>query len=244
MLGLPRCLGFGGSRVDNAIATEILRVVEPMAIEAALEAEKMYREGEAERRRVAELDLQQAEYDASLAERRYATCDPDNRLIAAQLEKHWEAALRRVEECRAKLAALDAPHPATQMPNFDGLAADLAAAWVAPGVTTRARQQLIRALVPDIIADIDEATREVVLTIHWRGGQHSQAARAQAEGRQALSNPGARGDGLHGDALPGRRHCRHAEPHGRVHRTEQDMDGPPRWLHPESARHARLPLGR
>jgi excisionase family DNA binding protein len=145
-----------------------------MAIEAALEAEKMYREGEAERRRVAELDLQQAEYDASLAERRYAICDPDNRLIAAQLEKHWEAALRRVEECRAKLAALDAPHPATQMPNFDGLAADLAAAWVAPGVTTRARQQLIRALVADIIADIDEATREVVLTIHWRGGQHSQ----------------------------------------------------------------------
>jgi hypothetical protein len=60
------------------------------------------------------------------------------------------------------------------MPDFDGLAADLAAAWSAPGVTTRTRQQLIRALVTDIIADVDEATREVVLTIHWRGGQHSQ----------------------------------------------------------------------
>jgi len=174
MLGLPRCLGFGGSRVDAAIAAEILRVVEPMAIEAALEAERMHREREAERRRIVELDLQQAEYDASLAERRYAACDPDNRLIAAQLEKHWEAALRRVEDWRAKFAALDAPDPATQMPNFDGLASDLAAAWSAPGVTTRARQQLIRALVADIIADIDEATREVVLTIHWRGGQHSQ----------------------------------------------------------------------
>jgi len=174
MLGLPRCLGFGGSRVDAAIAAEILRVVEPMAIEAALEAERMHREREAERRRIVELDLQQAEYEASLAERRYAACDPDNRLIAAQLEKHWEAALRRVEDWRAKFAALDAPDPATQMPNFDGLASDLAAAWSAPGVTTRARQQLIRALVADIIADIDEATREVVLTIHWRGGQHSQ----------------------------------------------------------------------
>jgi hypothetical protein len=94
MLGLPRCLGFGGSRVDAAIAAEILRVVEPMAIEAALEAERMHSERMAERRRVAELDLQQAEYDASLAERRYAACDPDNRLIAAQLERHWEAALQ------------------------------------------------------------------------------------------------------------------------------------------------------
>jgi excisionase family DNA binding protein len=174
MLGLPRCLGFGGSRVDAAIAAEILRAVEPMAIEAALEAERMHRDGQAERRHVAELDLRQAEYDASLAERRYATCDPDNRLIAAQLEKNWEAALRRVETCRARLVELDAPDPATPMPDFEGLAADLAAAWSAPGVTTRTRQQLLRALIAEIIADVDEATREVVLTIHWRGGQHSQ----------------------------------------------------------------------
>lgn len=174
MLGLPRCLSFGGSRVDAAIASEILRVVEPMAIEAALEAERMHREGEAERRRVAELDLQQSEYDASLAERRYAACDPENRLIAAQLEKHWEAALRRVEACRARLAATDTPDPTAPMPDFEGLAADLYAAWSAPGVTTRSRQQLIRALISDIIADVDDATREVVLTIHWQGGQHSQ----------------------------------------------------------------------
>jgi excisionase family DNA binding protein len=38
----------------------------------------------------------------------------------------------------------------------------------------RARQRLLRALVTDIIADVDETAREVVLTIHWRGGQHSQ----------------------------------------------------------------------
>ena len=38
----------------------------------------------------------------------------------------------------------------------------------------RSRQQLLRTLVKDIIADVDDATREVVLTVHWRGGQHSQ----------------------------------------------------------------------
>jgi hypothetical protein len=57
MPGLPRRLGSRGSRVDAVIAAEMLRVVEPMAIEAALEAERMHREGEAERRRVIELDL-------------------------------------------------------------------------------------------------------------------------------------------------------------------------------------------
>jgi Resolvase, N terminal domain len=51
----------------------------------------------------ARVELQQARYEASLAERRYAACDPDNRLIAAQLEKNWETALRRVAACEARL---------------------------------------------------------------------------------------------------------------------------------------------
>src|SRR5207244_6240911 len=151
MLGLPRCFTFGGLRVDAAVARELLRAVEPMAIEAAVEAGRRYMEARSEQQRIVESDLQQARYEASLAERRYAACDPDNRLIAAQLEKSWGAALRRA-----------------------GLADDLDAVWNAPGVTMRARQRLLRALVTDIIADVDESAREVVLTIHWRGGQHSQ----------------------------------------------------------------------
>jgi excisionase family DNA binding protein len=174
MFGLPRCFTFGGLRVDAAIARELLRAVEPMAIEAAVEAERGYMERRGEQQRIVELELQQARYEASLAERRYAACDPDNRLIAAQLEKNWETALRRVEACQARLKATQAPDPAVVAPDFTGLAADLDAAWNAPGVTMRTRQRLLRALVTDIIADVDEAAREVVLTIHWRGGQHSQ----------------------------------------------------------------------
>ena len=145
-----------------------------MAIEAALQAEQRHMENQGERQRIAELKLQQARYEASLAERRYAACDPDNRLIAAQLEKSWEAALRRVAACEARLEAMRIPDPTAVMPDFTGLADDLQAAWNTPSVTMRARQRLLRALVTDIIADVDEAAREVVLTIHWRGGQHSQ----------------------------------------------------------------------
>ena len=174
LLGLPRCLGFGGSRIDAAVAGELLRALEPLAIEAAREAERSSMEAEAERLRMFELELQQARYEASLGERRYAACDPDNRLIAAQLERSWEAALRRVEACQARLDAGRAPSTAADAPDFAGLAEDLSAAWSAPGTTTRTRQRLVRALIREIIADVDEATREVVLVIHWRGGQHSE----------------------------------------------------------------------
>jgi excisionase family DNA binding protein len=145
-----------------------------MAIEAVVEAERRYMEARGEQQRIMELELQLARYEASLAERPYAACDPDNRLIAARLENSWEAALCRVETCQARLESVRTPEPAVASPDFTGLANDLDAAWNAPGVTMPTRQRLLRALVTDIIADIDDATREVVLTIDWRGGQHSE----------------------------------------------------------------------
>ncbi|KVW60261.1 recombinase family protein, partial [Burkholderia ubonensis] len=170
----PKCMSFGGSRIDAAIARELMRVVEPMAIEAALQAEQMHMDTLSEQRRIIELELQQAQYEATLAERRYAACDPDNRLIAAQLEKNWEAALRRVQACQARLETAHTPAAPIAAPDFTKLAEDLDAAWNAPGVTMRMRQQLVRALIVDIVADVDESTREVILTIHWQGGRHSQ----------------------------------------------------------------------
>ena len=174
MLGRRGCLGFGAKRVDLAIGRELLRAVEPIAVEAALHAEHRYVEQQSEQRRIVELELQQARYDASLAERRYAACDPDNRLIAAQLEKSWEVALQRVKDFEARLAALERPNETSPMPDFTGIAADLEAAWNAPGVTMRARQQLVRALIGEIIARYDANSGEIVLIIHWRGGQHSE----------------------------------------------------------------------
>jgi hypothetical protein len=131
-------------------------------------------EEQAERRRFAELELQQAQYEAALAERRYAACDPDNRLIAAQLEKSWEQALRRVQSCQEKLNTTNAARTPLVSPGLEGLASDLEAAWNAPGTTMRTRQRLVRTLIEEIVVDIDEAAGEVVLTIHWKGGQHSE----------------------------------------------------------------------
>lgn len=174
MMGLPRCMTFGGPRIDAAVGRELLRAVEPMAVEAAFKAERMSREQKQDQQHVLDLEIQQARYEASLAERRYAACDPDNRLIAAQLEKNWEAALRRVND-------LEARHPGDKQSNievdpgaFANLAENLAAVWNAPGVTMRARQQLLRALITDIIVNVDDDVRDVILTIHWRGGQHSE----------------------------------------------------------------------
>ena len=124
MLGQRRCMMFGGLRIDAAVVRELIRAVEPMAVEAAVLAERKQMERQAEQRRILELELQQARYEASLAERRYAACDPDNRLIAATLEKGWEAALRRIQDCELRLDTAMAAHAAAPKPDFPGIAED------------------------------------------------------------------------------------------------------------------------
>ena len=189
-LGQRRCLTVAGKRIDETIAVEMLRAVTPMAIEAAEEAERMLRDEDQDRRRIAELELQQAQYDASLAERRYAACDPDNRLIAAQLEKAWETALERVERCRERLDRMQISDVNDVRPDLTGLADDLAAAWKAPRTTMRTRQRLVRALITEILVDIDEVAGEIVLVIHWKGGQHSELrVRKPRTGEHGCSTP-------------------------------------------------------
>lgn len=190
MHGVPRCMMFGGLRVDAASARELIRAVEPMAIEAAQLAERRKMERQAEHHRILELELQQARYEASLAERRYAACDPDNRLIAATLEKNWETALRRVRDCEARLDPVTMSVPTPAIPDLTGIAEDLEAAWKNTNVTMRCRQQLVRALVNEIIVDIDEPVREIVLIIHWKGGQHSELRlRKPRTGEHACGTP-------------------------------------------------------
>ena len=189
-LGQRRCLSVAGKRIDETIAAEMLRAVAPMAIEAAEEADRMLRDEDQDRRRIAELELQQAQYDASLAERRYAACDPDNRLIAAQLEKAWETALQRVERCRERLDQMQISDVDDVRPDFTGLVDDLSAAWKAPRTTMRTRQRLVRALITEIIVDIDDAAGEIVLVIHWKGGQHSELRiRKPRTGEHGCSTP-------------------------------------------------------
>ncbi|MFL7868698.1 MAG: recombinase family protein, partial [Anaerolineales bacterium] len=169
------CIKFGAWTVESVVVGELLRAVQPMAIEAAMEAERQLKEKRDDARKLHEMELEQARYEAQLAERRYAACDPENRLIASQLEARWEECLRRVEKIGNHLKEIPTSAPTEIIEeNFEGLATDLEAAWNAPGTTMRTRQRIVHALVDEIIVDVDEKLSEVILLIRWKGGQHSE----------------------------------------------------------------------
>jgi DNA invertase Pin-like site-specific DNA recombinase len=172
------CISFGGQRPDQAIATEILKAVEGNAIEAAVEAAARIAEQRNQQRLALALELEQAQYEARLAARRYEAVDPDNRLVVAELEARWNAALRRVGDVESRLRQIEATSEATaRIPDKEtllSLAQNLPAIWNAETTDMRLKQRITRILIQEIVADVDEPAREIVLVIHWAGGRHSE----------------------------------------------------------------------
>lgn len=175
--GEGTCISFGGLRVDAAVSKEVLEAVSENAIQAALDAADQIQQKQRDLRTAIELELEQARYEARLAARRYESVDPDQRLVAAELEARWNTALQKVKELEGKLHAFDRESQSVPVPNKQtllSLAQDLPAIWNSPSTDMRLKQRIVRILVREIIADVDEKSREVVLLIHWAGGRHSE----------------------------------------------------------------------
>jgi hypothetical protein len=123
------------------------------------------------------LEVEQARYEARLAARRYEAIDPDQRLVAAELEARWNATLQKAQELENKLREFDEEITSMPAPNKEvlpSLAQDLPAICNSPSTNMRLKQRLVRILIDEIVVDVDEKSREVVLVIHWAGGRHSE----------------------------------------------------------------------
>jgi len=175
--GEPRCIAFGGLRVDDAIEAEILKVVEPAAIAAAIEAEAREAARRDDVHEALSRDLEAARYAADRAFRQYDATDPANRLVAAELELRWNRMLTRVGEIEARLADHERATPSRSdlsTASFVSLADDLRAVWKAPTTDARLRKRIVRAVIREIVADVEAAVGEIILVIHWMGGVHTE----------------------------------------------------------------------
>ena len=173
--GRPKCISFGGLRPDDAVVDEVLRVLQPEGITAALEAVEERGEAQADKRRQTELALEQARYEASRARKQYDAVDPDNRLVAAELEQRWNAQLAEVQRLEKELEAIpEAEHAmsSADRENLLALGTDLRSAWDQPTVTLATKKRLLRAVIAEIVAEVE--TGVIRLTVHWHGGDHTQ----------------------------------------------------------------------
>jgi len=195
--GEPKCIAFGGLRVDDAIEETLLQVVGPGAIEAAIRAESEAASRRDQVREALSRDLEAARYATDRAFRQYDATDPANRLVAGELEARWNTALTRQAEIEAKIADHDASTVPTRNNthvSFATLAGDLDTVWNAPTTDARLKKRIVRTLIHEVIADIDgqaaDGAGEIVLVIHWIGGVHTELRLSRRRRGQRNSTPG------------------------------------------------------
>lgn len=175
--GEPNCIAFGGLPVDDAVEAALLAVLQPAAVQAAQAAEERATVQRDEAREAMLRDLEAARYAADRAFRQYDAADPANRFVAGELEARWNRALGRVADFEKRIADHDAaaqPRSDLGSISFTALAENFRAVWSAPTTDARLKKRIVRTIIHEVMADIDDAASEIVLTIHWAGGTHTQ----------------------------------------------------------------------
>jgi DNA invertase Pin-like site-specific DNA recombinase len=173
--GTARCVSISGLSIDAAVSTEVLRVLKPLGIDAAVKAiEAQTCETSAAQRQL-ELSLQQARYEAAHARRQYDAVDPTNRLVAGELERRWNEALQTINRTEGEIADIIALRPPPlgeqERQQLMQLGADLERAWSHPAATVATRKRILRATLNEIVVRREGAVIDAVL--HWQGGDHT-----------------------------------------------------------------------
>jgi hypothetical protein len=167
---------FGSLRIDQAVAAEVLAVLKPIGVQAALHAIEQRADDEQVKRRQLDLALEQARFEATRAQRQFDAVDPGNRLVVAELERRWNERLEQVSFCQAEIDAWVAQaSPGLTPQEHDtllALGADLARAWDHPAASNELRKRILRTVIKEIVVRVVEDRIELV--IHWQGGDHSE----------------------------------------------------------------------
>jgi DNA invertase Pin-like site-specific DNA recombinase len=171
-----RHLRTGGTAIDTAVAGAFLAALAPTALQACLAAAEQLEAGHDAVLDQHRRQLEQARYQATRAERRYRSVDPENRLVARSLEAEWNTALQAVTGAEAELARREAARPRTlsagERAAILALGDDLGQVWNAPTTTSKDRKQLLRTLLDEVAITVhrDHTEGRADLVLRWKGG--------------------------------------------------------------------------
>jgi DNA invertase Pin-like site-specific DNA recombinase len=174
--GLPTCQHVRAARIDAAVTDAFLTAMAPAELDALSRARRVQQQTDTALRASVERQLERKRYAASLAERQFNQVDPDNRLVAAELERRWEAALQEVRMAEETLAQQVSSPAIAQMAlgkalsgKVVSLAGRLPQIWADETTTDAQRKALLRCLVDKVV--LERGEHDVALVrIVWRGG--------------------------------------------------------------------------
>ena len=175
---LPRCQEVRGLQIDAEIERLVLAALAPDQLSLALEAMGQLEAESNTLKQQWELKRERAKYETERARRQYDAVEPENRLVARQLERNWEEKLRRAEEVEQEyrhwlkeqsLAITEADRA-----EILALAEDLPQLWHAPTTTASDRKQIVRFIISDVILDQKRERGHLWFKVNWQTGACSE----------------------------------------------------------------------
>jgi DNA invertase Pin-like site-specific DNA recombinase len=170
----PLCQSLAGPGLDELVARHILAAVEPAALEASLAAVEDVERERSELQRHWQLRRERAQYEVERASRQYHACEPENRLVARELERRWEESLQGQRNLDEEFERWQRSAPSRLSEDehvlIRSLAADLPALWRAETTTAQDRVRIARLLLDQVEVKVDKASEHVAIRLHWVGG--------------------------------------------------------------------------
>ena len=178
--GGPICQRMSGACIDQAVTTAVLAALTPAALAVSLRAVEQVHTERARLEQLWAQRLERAQITVDRARRCYQAVEPENRLVARQLEADWEQALaeqRRLTEEHDRFAqSTPATLTTAQHQAIVEAANDLPRVWSAPTTTNADRKEIIRSVIDEITVVAHGRTEQVDLTLTWAGGHTTHLA--------------------------------------------------------------------
>ena len=168
------CQSLAGASLETFVVERLLLAVSPASLELSLAAT-----ADIERQRQAlgahwQQRQTRQRYEVEQARRQYAAVDPEHRLVARELERRWDAALRAEEELAAEHTRFQRDCPTQLSPEerqqVRALAQDLPALWHADSTTPQDRQTIARLLLEQVTVTVEGHSDRVEVELRWAGG--------------------------------------------------------------------------
>jgi DNA invertase Pin-like site-specific DNA recombinase len=169
------CLGFGGATVDRRFGEEVVRVLSPLGVRASLAALSQIGTELDDRRRALARQIEQLEYEATLASEQYHQVDARNRLVASELERRWNYKLEALGRAKASLVELEAgsrPASAEERAAIVAFGERFSDVWNHAACPIELKKQIVRTVIEEVLVD-EKPPGRLSFIVHWKGGSHT-----------------------------------------------------------------------
>ena len=190
---VPVCQSIPADEIDSYVVESFFEALSPLELDVYTEAIKAQRHTAEVVEHAHQQQLERLRYQVSLAERQYNQVDPDNRLVAAELEKRWEHALREFKQAEQSLTVQSEVKTESKLsPELQSAFVDigkkLPQIWSGNTLTRVQKKSILRCLIDKVVIH-RIASEQVHARIVWKGGENTSAALQVPVGAlSALSN--------------------------------------------------------